>query len=86
VSSAAQLFGIPAKKWSEEFMRALCEAGKKDSKYRKALEDLEKKVALAGPMPIGSNAEEEAILPCEEQQLGRMAGKDILGITEGLLY
>ena len=67
-------------------MHSVREAGKKDPKYRKALEDLEKGAALAGPMPDGSNAEEEAVLPREEQQPDRTAGKDILGIMEGLLY
>jgi transposase InsO family protein len=87
VSSAAQLVSTPVRKWNEDFASLVREAGKKDPKYRKALEDLEKEAASAGPMPNGSlNAEEEAVLPCEEQRPGRTAGEVILGILEGLLY
>jgi hypothetical protein len=37
-------------------------------------------------LPNGSNAKQEAVLPHEERQPGRKAGKDILGLMEGLLY
>jgi len=42
ISSAAQLRGLPVKKWNEEFVQEVIQAGKQDTEYQKALKEWEK--------------------------------------------
>lgn len=39
-----------------------------------------------GPVPDGTNAEEEAALPRDEQRTAVPAGSEILGLKDGVLY
>jgi hypothetical protein len=87
ICSGAQLGGIPARKWNEEFTKQVRMAGQEDNEYSKARKELEQEAAPAGPVLNGSNAEEsEAVLPREEQRPGRKAGIRILGLQDGLVY
>jgi hypothetical protein len=87
ITSVVSIASIPTRRWSEEFMGSVWTAGKKDPEYRKVLEGLEQEAALARPGLDGSNTEEEAALPREEQWTGWMVRSEkILGIKDGLLY
>jgi len=87
VSSAAQLSGIPARRWSEGFAGSVWEAGQKDPEYRKVLEALEQEAALERPAPNdGSAVEEVTALPREEQRAATKAWREILELREGMVY
>jgi len=87
VSSAAQLSGIPARRWSEGFAGSVWEAGQKDPEYRKVLEALEQEAALERPAPNDSSAiEEVTALPHEEQRAATKARREILELREGMVY
>jgi transposase InsO family protein len=80
ICSGAQLGGIPASKWNDEFTELVQRAGREDNEYSKARRELEQEAAPAGSALKGRNAEEsEAVLPREEQRLSRKAG---IGIRE----
>jgi len=87
VSSAAQLSGIPARRWNEGFADSVWEAGQKDPEYRKVLEALEQEAALERPAPNDCSAVEEVTaLPREEQRAATKARREILELREGMVY
>ena len=87
VSSAAQLNGIPARRWSKGFTGSVWKAGQKDPEYCKVLEALEQEAALERPALNDSSAVEEVTtLPREEQRAATNARREILELREGMVY
>ena len=63
IISAARVYSLPARNWTEEFVALVRSTGEKDLEYHKALKELEAeekgKAAQAGPVLDGREAEEK---------------------------